>query len=332
MSVLMMDHWCYFTREEIQRLGDAGCERLLVFDCWQLHEPELGKYCFDDLLEYARWVREAGMTLLIQTPLGTPAWSPAEWYLVNEVGQSSSFAHSARCREWYTRPREHNFACIPLRIYSYWNREAQEYLHNYVGKVGAALEPAGAICISSIGDAGEYLWPGVYWRPEVETQCCSWWCDSAAVADYDRFRAAHPDQGRTEWMLETLRRVVRDRLALYSEKWLQFVPYFAGFGNFGNDGVETVVAENRDSLHTILFTVFGNPGFEQKAAAQAGVCPTWAGAEGAANVITNSRKAQALGLAGVICGPLFYGFNCLEPWMYENIGEAIRFWESHRSQ
>ena len=50
----------------------------------------------------------------------------------------------------------------------------------------------------------------------------------------------------------------------------------------------------------------------------------------AANVVVNSRRAHATGLRGVVCGPLFSTYNCsrMEPWIYDHLREANRFWAS----
>ena len=141
---------------------------------------------------------------------------------------------------------------------------------------------------------------------------------------------AEPGCSPSDWLRASLHEVTRRRLALYREKWLQYVPYFEGEDYFGNDGVAEVLEANKAGLRTILFTVFPVDAWRCIAERQAARYPTWGGAEGAANVVVNSRLAYASGLRGVVCGPLFYTYNCfqMEPWIYENIEEANRFWAS----
>lgn len=330
MGVIMLDYGRSFDEEILVRLADAGCKEILLFDSWYEHEPLPGIYRFDALVNYARKVRELGMFLRVQTPVGVPFWCPKEWFLENAQGSTSDFtATLAANPEPENGQLSHDrMIALGLRILSYWNSDAEAHLRKYVARVRRTMEDEGAVCISSIGACGEYLFPSVHHYPFLGTASSPWWHDAGAQRSWQEYSERHCEPDRGEWLFEQLSQITEQRLALYSEKWLQYVPYFQGWGNFGLDNVNQVLKQNRDGLHTVLFTVFQSH-FAELAAVQAAKYPTWGGAQGAANVSANSRRAYEIGLKGLVCGPLWFDFSLqMEPWMYDQIREANDFWQS----
>ncbi len=331
MGVIMLDYRREFDRDVLRRLADAGCREVLLFDFWHSNEPVRGQYVFGPLVEYARQVRAAGLRLLVQTPVGVPLWSPREWFLQNARGQRNDFLELLAGYRFPAHGRMDHEPTIALsqRFWSYWNRDAEDYLQAYVAKVRGVVEPEGAVCIGSIGSVGEYFFPSTWWYPFLKTASTPWWHDAAAARSFHAFEARNPGCSPADWLRESLHAVTGLRLGLYGEKWLQYVPYFEGWGYFGNEGVAGVLEANKAGLKTILFSVFVNdrwPGIAQRQAAK---YPTWGGAEGAANVVVNSRRARAAGLRGVVCGPLFnYGCSQMEPWVYDRLREANQIWAS----
>jgi len=325
---MMLDYRGEFHQDIVARLAEAGCRQILLFDLWHEREPSPGIYVFDPLVKYARVCRAAGIELLVQTPIGAPLWCPSEWFLRNAEGQRSDFLQAlARFPAGLAEKIgfERSIA-LGLRILSYWNTEAESYLRGYIQRLRSVIEPEGATCISSIGACGEYLFPSVYFYGFLGVSQSPWWHDTDAEQSWNSFNEKRPGSSRTEWLWHEVCEISRVRLELYEQKWLQYVPYFQGWGNFGNDGIDHVLAQNAPGLRTILFTVF-RPEFLETAAAQAAKYPTWGGAEGAANVVTNSRLAHELGLRGVICGPLWFNYASeFEPWMFDNLREASTFW------
>jgi hypothetical protein len=203
---------------------------------------------------------------------------------------------------------------LGMRFFSYWHQGAEAYTRKYIQRIQESLSYA--TCMPGIGHCGEYLFPPVHFYKFLGIHPSPWWCDDAATASW-------MDSGlsRKEWLCKELSRITKERLALYREKWLQFVPYYHAWDQcqFGNLGVQEVLEENREGLTTILFTVF-----PAMAAQQAQRYPTYGGAEGAQGILVNAPLAKQMGLKGLVCGPLFSQYaSKMEPWMFSNIKQAV---------
>ncbi|MDB5341894.1 MAG: hypothetical protein JWP89_271 [Schlesneria sp.] len=333
MGVMMLDYGHSFDRESLSRLADAGCKDILLFDYWCEHEPEEGRFTFDPLLEYSKTVRELGMSLRVQTPVGVPLWCPRDWFLTNAEGVRSDFYDAeVRYRMPLTEPLTYEYTITrAIKTLSYWNADAEAHLVEYVRRLRQAVESENATCICSIGSCGEYLFPPVYFYPFLGAEASPWWFDEGAERSWLGYCEGRDAPDRSAWLLGQLGEITQRRLSLFDEKWLQYVPYYQGWGNFGNDNVDVVLDQNANHLRTILFSVF-HLNFPDIATVQAAKFPTWGGAEGAANIVTNSRRAYELGLKGVVCGPLWFNYaSGMETWMYEEIRKANEYWEAIES-
>ncbi|MCK9458548.1 MAG: beta-galactosidase [Proteobacteria bacterium] len=335
MDIMLLDYNRNFQEEDIKKFADAGTKTIVAFDWWWQTEPSPGVYDFGDWLAYEDMLNRHGVKLLIQTPIGVPFWADdPSWYLSNCCGEKNNFSSYAKL---YNAKDSISFSHILVlagRIFSYWNQVAENYVQTYIKKLREVLKHA--VCISSIGQCGEYLFPATCFmssdgREKVNIHDSPWWFDSFAQQ-----KCQESGKPSEEWIVGELSRISKERINLYQEKWLQYVPYYNDPNNnvFGNVGCENVILENKDGLKTILFSAFGNDWWTNIAAAQAKICPTYTGAEGPKHVIENAHKAKQLGLEGLICAPVsvyadvdgvcFTNFPKMEDWIFNNIREANR--------
>ena len=196
MGVIMLDYVMDFDRDVLCRLADVGCREVLLFDAWHKAEPARGQYVFEPLVQYARDAREAGLRLLVQTPVGVPLWSPLEWFLQNAQGQRNDFLAVMASYGFPGRLCFESAIALGQRFWSYWNRDAEDYFTAYVAKVRSVVEPEGAVCISSIGTVGEYFFPAMYWYPFLKTASSPWWHDPAAAAAFRQYSERNPGAAR----------------------------------------------------------------------------------------------------------------------------------------
>jgi hypothetical protein len=317
---IILDYNVSFTPEVIHRLADIGQRSIYVFDLWDRHEPEQGRYHFDEIISHARTCRSAGIRMLLQTPVGSPLWMDRSFYLRNEFGQDSSFLELQGSRFF----QDSNV--LSARIPSYWNSEAEECTVRYIRAVHDATKDEGVLCVPSIGHVGEYMFPAVHWL-NIGYASSPWWFDEQA-------RRLRQDRDPAEWFIEERRGIIAGRLSLYKEKWLQFVPYFDSWDDwqFGNIGISAEMNTYGKELKTILFTVFLNdenfPGIAKR---QAVGHPVWGGAEGCANVVANTRRALTLGLQGTLCRLVddpWLEDKTIPDWKYDALQEADRLFFS----
>ncbi|WP_437225953.1 hypothetical protein SH661x_004328 [Planctomicrobium sp. SH661] len=194
MGVIMLDYGRSFDLEALHRLAEAGCRDMLLFDAWHRHEPEDGVYELETLIDYARTCRELGMQLRVQTPIGVPSWCPRDWFLQNAEGSRNDFTEvMARYPVDDGVPNFERLITEAQRFLSYWIPEAEAAVHRYVSKLRTVLEPEGAICISSIGICGEYLFPSVCFYgfgpiPPDDSRCVE-----VSSTDDQNFPRSHAD-------------------------------------------------------------------------------------------------------------------------------------------
>jgi hypothetical protein len=176
---------------------------------------------------------------------------------------------------------------------------------------------------------GEYLFPPSCFIPLQPWAFSEWWFDDFAVQSWKQYREEVKHPTRAGWVFREQARITESRLALYSDKWLQLVPYWHDL-RFGTDNTDGILAQNATDLKTILFTVFCRPEWQRIARRQAAKYPTWCGCEGPYNLVENARKAKKLGMQGVICGILWpdYGMTKIEPWVYGAVKQAVDEWSA----
>ncbi|MCK9458550.1 MAG: beta-galactosidase [Proteobacteria bacterium] len=331
-NIIVLDYNKNFKEEDVKKFVDSGVDTILAFDWWWKTEPSPGVYDFDDWLHYEDMLKRNGVKLLIQTPMGTPFWAndPA-WYLSNYYNQKNDFAQWTKLYNIKDPMPFCHFFILCGRIFSYWNPEAEDYVRKYIRKIRETLKYS--TCIPSIGECGEFLFPPIAGMMGACVYPTPWWFDSFAQQ-----KCQESGKVAEEWIVGELSRISKERINLYQEKWLQYVPYYnnGSFGpamNWGNVGCENVILENKEDLTTILFSAFYDmPNWLSMATAQARICPTYAGAEGAENVVENAHKAKNLGFRGLICGTMNI-MHCglvnsvhLENWVFDNVKKANKIW------
>ena len=310
---LILDYNIDFTPEVIRRLADVGTRAVYVFDFWHRHEPEPGRYDFDDVIRYADACRSAGIKMLLQTPIGSPLWMDESFYLCNESGQNSCFS------ECFDSGVPQDLEVMGHRIPSYWHDEVEDHTAKYIQTLRCAVEPLGVTCIPNIGAYGEYLFPCIFWI-KVNRIPSPWWFDAKA-------RRLWKDRDPAEWFREERSKIIARRLAYYRDKWTQFVPYFDSWdnGQLGNTEITGELEQYAPHLKTILFTVFlHDESFPGMAEQQARRFPTWGGAEGCANVVVNTKRALDMGLKGTLCRLIDPGVEepTVPDWKYEALKTA----------
>lgn len=313
MRFLAFDVTQAYSRDDMQRLVDAGCHWLYVLDQWNVREPSPGKYAFDDLIEYLGWATDAGLKVLVQTPSGTPIWAPDEWYMVAKSGASAGKLcgpdRDALLSIKHTCTRSGH------RVFSPWNEDAEHYTQHFISICRTTLERAGVACVCSIGCSGEWLWPNISGIGAFDDAAVSAW------ARYEKEIGGTQD----DWLHATLHKITRERLALYGPngKWLQYWPYYDG--HLGLVGRDAVMEANRDGLRTIIFDT---PGVFHKDDWKRGSCerqaarwPTWIGAGGPKGVVQSAQYALEKGFSGLICALVHWelGLGKTEPWMFEQV-------------
>jgi len=291
---MILDYNIDFTPEVIRRLADVGIRVVYVFDYWHRHEPEPGRYDFDEIARYAETCRSAGVKMLLQTPIGSPAWMDESFYLCDASGKSSSLSELCHSGLWSDRSFPGR-GILANRIPSYWHREAEECTVNYIKALRNVVEPLGAACVPNIGGHGEYMFPTTLWLGLNRTPS-PWWFDEEA-------RRLWKDRDPAEWFREERGRVIARRLTHYRESWTQFVPYYDSWDDWqlGNTEISVELENHAQNLKTILFTVFHGDHFPVMAEQQARRFPTWGGAEGCTNVVVNTQRALDMGLKGTLC-------------------------------
>lgn len=338
MRVLVMDYFRQFDGETIARLGDAGVRDILLFGLWSDFEPIEGQYPIDEYLAYLRHARAAGIRVLTISS-GGPTWAPDDWHLKNLHGQRNE------CRDYLAAEK-----IAPTRHYtlgagyagsstflSYWHPEAEFVTRRHIAYLRGVTEAEGSDLMPWIG-GGEYFFPAPQFipsRPWIEGE---WWHDPHATASWLRYldeADSFSPLSRADWVYREQLRVTRARLALYRENWLQLVPgaYHRNPRLGSQETIDLLAAASLDAngapyvppLQTILFSVFCGLGWEPIAEAQARRHPTWMGVEGAYHLRANAPKAEAMGAAGVVCGPLWphYGLTAIEPWVYDAIRQTV---------
>jgi hypothetical protein len=318
---MVMDYLRQFDRDTLSRLGDAGVREVLALDSWDNIEGDEGWYNLDEYVPYLVAARNAGIKVLYATA-GGPSWAPDDWHLKNlqgEYNQARDWLRAERANP--TLPGILGFGYVSTSTWlSFWNPEAEAATKKHVSFLRSVTEEEGASLMPWIG-GGEYFFPAPCFIPSRPWTDSEWWYDDGAQKSWLRYLDEANNPTRAGWVYQEQARVTKERLSWYSEKWLQLVPYWRQI-RFGTENTEGILAENGEGLSTILFTVFANQdGWEDIARAQAALYPTWCGAEGPVGILTNAPKAKAMGMAGVVCGPLWpgYGLQKMEPWVYENI-------------
>ena len=326
MGVMILDYHGVLTPDDLGRIAEAGCSRLLRFDLWHESEPARGEYRLDRLIEYCRAAKAVGLRVLIQTPIGSPLWAPPDWYFVNDRAQTNAFGlRRASAPYCYM-----DSTAMAQRFLSLWNVEAEDCTRRYVARVQAAVDPEGAVTIGSIGSCGEYMLPASHQYGFLGAGG-PWWHDAGAIESWAEFQQEYPEGTRADWLHRCLALLTAERLQWYAEKWLQFVPYYEShWPAYGNVGTDRILEANREGLHTILFSVFGPAEWVEVARRQAEKYPTWAGAEGSDNVVANSVNARRIGCRGVVCALLELGYHEIrvEPRAFEELRKANRNWPS----
>lgn len=323
MQVVAMDWLAQFDREIFNRLAEAGCHDVLLMDSWAKYMPVPEKYELDPLLVYLRDARAAGVRVRLAM-CGSALQTPDDWYLKNIYGQYNE-ARAILHRE-STTPTLHPILgwayAANMSFTSYWHPEAEASAQRQITYLHGIVEAEGSVLLPFTG-AGEYLFPPAQFIPTQPWRCSPWWFDRHAIQSWLRYCEEVPNPMRAGWVHREQLRITSERLALHSEKWSSLVPYWndLALNTFDVDGI---MEANREGLQTMLFTVFVNPAWEVRAAAQAQKYPTWCGVEGPYNLVTNGRKAHAAGFAGVICGFLWpsYGLQKVEPWVYDAVKQV----------
>jgi hypothetical protein len=324
-----MDYFLEYDSEVFERLYDAGVRDVITLEVWERLEPEPGRLALDRYVEYLQKAKAAGIRILVAES-GAPSWMPDAWHLKNGADQYNV------CRELLqqeaAQPSCH--ICLgwgsisSLTWLSYWNPEAEAATQAHITAMRAITEAEGSTLMPWIG-IGEYLFPPACFIPLQPWSFSEWWFDDFAVQSWTQYREEVKSPTRAGWVYREQVRITKSRLALYTEKWLQPVPYWHDL-RFGTNNTNGILAQNAADLKTILFTVFVRPEWQQIARKQAKKYPTWCGCEGPFNLVENARKAKKLGMQGVICGILWpsYGLTKMAPWVYEAIKQAISDWST----
>lgn len=299
----VMDMWdaermtcCPISLYDLKRLRDAGVQTALEFVNWATIEPERGRYDWRIPDQIVMRLRAAGLKGMLLLPRALPKWTPDDWLAKSKDGNVSRYLDV--------------FHCI-----SPWNLEAQEYLNGFIRIACRRYKAPDMLCIQSQMFEGETLLPTVH----------AALFDSAALkshADFVGDPTVEPDPANEltrKWMFESLKRVVLTQQRIYCEAHpsrtvsMQLHPLNSQFPACGNFGImeywQAIQEEIRPNqkLH-ILFTYFvpewcaGNVEPFLAKCQDAGI-RVIAGSEWPAGLNTNTPRALADGLSGLLTAP-----------------------------
>lgn len=316
----MLDYLMEYSSDQMKSLVDAGAHSILALDrTWEQALEDGGDYSV--VSEYVEKASKAGFQYIhILAPSGSPSWTPEDWFMRNEFGDTGDLKASE------PESLKERFRVSCHRILSYWNPEAQEYLYSYINGMKAAIEPAG-IVIASFGSCGEFFFPSdawLRWTLKVERKRGPWYFDPYAITAWQE--SGIMDQ-ETWWRLDRMR-IIRERLSWSTEPWLSLFEFYkeADAKCMGTIDISRDILRIDPRPERIMFEIF--PGDLYKRTRDfIDRYDVWAGAKGTARLVLHAKmcRDENIRLKGLICGPTFERYeNKIDQDTYDAVAEASK--------
>jgi hypothetical protein len=296
--------------EDIKKMVDAGVKTAMVFYTrWDWIEPQKNVYDWGFYDDRVKLLTDNGMKVLLQSCTTFPTWIPDDWKIKNAKGQL-------------------------IGIPSPWNKEAFDYVRQYYKIIRDRYNSDKVLVVNSFLSDGETVFPN---------ELCIY-DDSALKAFKDKFG------GNPEDMVEQRYFFLKDTLIemyyqlqkemsnnQFDEIWCMLHPALAGYHGNGCEWISEILQTIRTRIPYVnmnhlyctwvqwrMFWPIMNEWSKIYGESIFG------GAEWAEGLPTSVPMAMQNSIRGLLVGPChpFTGHKRIEPWMLDNMKNALKTWDT----
>lgn len=150
---------CGLNARQLREIKSLGFDAVIMNCNWRDVQPKENVWDWDRFARHAAAAHAAGLKILFRGPIFCPAWMGESFSFRDHAGQSS-------------------FSGEVGRVASFWNRDAQNRIDEFIGRAWDALglEEFWAL-ETNIGLSGECMYQSVRWHPgKIHDEEIPLWC------------------------------------------------------------------------------------------------------------------------------------------------------------